>query len=142
MKGSWDVINISMFLLQFFVDEQSPILICKNMLQLLKTEKGKICMIIGAQSASTLPGEEEISAPFLKGGVVKKVWRHIKESFREMWEGVAVSEGVEVGVWCEYRARYELGEVDDVQERREVQASFDEKTERMQRRIFFLVERV
>lgn len=66
------------------------------MLKLLKNEKGG--MILGVQSASTLPGEEEISAPFFKEGVGKKVWRHSKESFREMWKSIAVSEGVEVRV--------------------------------------------
>jgi hypothetical protein len=110
------------------------------MLQLLKTEKGS--MIIGAQSASTLSGEEQISAPFLKEGVVKKVWRHSKESFREMWEGIAVSEGENLRVWVEYRARYGLGEVDEAQERTEGHAFFDESTERVQKRMFFLVERV
>jgi head-tail adaptor len=94
-----------MFLHQFSLDEQ--INICKNMLKLLKNEKGS--MIIGAQSASTLSGEEEISTPFLKEGVVKKVWRHSKESFREMWESIAETEGENLRVWVEYRARYELG---------------------------------
>jgi hypothetical protein len=99
-------------------------------------------LIIGAQSASTLPGEEEISALFLKEGVVKRVWRHIKESFREMREGVAVNEGENLWVWVEYRARYELGEVNEARERTEGHAFFDEKTERVQRRMFFLVEQV
>jgi hypothetical protein len=90
-----------------------------------------------AQSASTLSGEEEISAPFLK-----KVWRHSRESFREMWESIVMSEGDNLRIWVGYRARYELGEVDKVQKRTEGHAFFDESTKRVQRRIFFLVERV
>jgi hypothetical protein len=42
----------------------------------------------------------------------------------------------------EYRARYGLGEVDEAQERTEGHAFFDESTERVQKRMFFLVERV
>jgi hypothetical protein len=126
-KGTWDAINACMFLHQFSLEEQ--IHISKNILKLVKNEKGSI--IIGAQSASTLPGEEGISAPFLKEGVVKKVWRHSKERFREIWESIMESEGVELMVWVEYRARYELGEVDEVQKRTEGYAFFDESTERV-----------
>jgi hypothetical protein len=126
-KGTWDAINACMFLHQFSLEKQ--ILICKNMLKLLKNEKGG--MTIGAQSASTLSGEEEISTPFLKEVVVKKVWRHSKESFREMWESIAETEGENLRAWVEYRARHELGEVDEVQERTEGHAFFDESMERV-----------
>ena len=73
---------------------------------------------------------------------MKKVWRHSKESFREVWESIAVSVRENLRIWVEYRARYELGEVDEVQKRTEGHAFFDEATERVQRRMFFLVERV
>jgi hypothetical protein len=92
-KGKWDAINTCIFLHQFDPDEQ--ILICKSMLKLLK-EKGGI--IIGAQSASTLTEKEEIAAPFWKEGVVKRVWRHSKESFRRIWEESVKSERKELRV--------------------------------------------
>jgi hypothetical protein len=78
----------------------------------------------------------------LKEGVVKEVWRHSKESFREMWESIVVSEGENLRIWVEYRARYELGKVDKVQKRMGGHAFFNESTERVQRKMFFLVERV
>lgn len=71
-------------------------------------------MVIGAQSGSTKSGKVTIKAPFLREGA-EKVFRHSKESFREMWEEVVEREGVTLEVWVEYTPRYELGEVEEEQ---------------------------
>ena len=137
-EGTWDVISVFMFLHAF--DKNHQVLACRRILKLLKREKGST--VIGAQSASVNAGEEHLKAPFLKEGVEKVVFRHSKETFRELWEEAARLEDVEVSIEVEYRPRFELGEEEEVQGDTEGQKFWKAKNASDQRRMFFLVERV
>jgi len=66
--GTWDAVNICMFLHLFSYDELK--LACRNILRLLKPQKGS--MIIGAQTASITPADFELKAPILREGIVER----------------------------------------------------------------------
>ncbi len=135
-EGTWDAVNICMFLHGFSWDDQ--LLACRLILRLLKAVKGSL--VIGAQSGTAEAGESELKAPFLKEGVVRKMWRHNKESFREMWELAGKEEDVELSIWVEYAPGKEVAKKE---EGKEIAGSkfFKEKVE-AQKKILFLIERL
>lgn len=143
--GSWNVINIMMFLHSFTWNKQ--ILACKRILQLLSKQPGS--MIVGAQSATTEAGEVLLKGPLLKEGVERPVFRHSKESFRKMWQEVMESEGEKLKVWVDYRSRKEDGDgngdsstnKDEMTEKTKTAHFFPDK-EGTLRRMLFVVERL
>lgn len=135
-ESTWDAVNICMFLHGFSWDDQ--LLACRLVLRLLKPAKDSL--IIGAQSGTAKAGESELKAPFLKEGVVRKMWRHNKESFREMWELAGKNEGVELNIWVDYELGKELGQK-GVGKLGEGSKFFKEKAE-AQKNIVFLIERL
>ncbi|CZR51749.1 uncharacterized protein PAC_01626 [Phialocephala subalpina] len=139
-RGTWDAISIFMFLHMF--SREDLLLAIRQVLLLLSAEPGS--MIIGAQTSSTEDHEEVLSTPFLKEGVVRKVFRPSKETFKQMWQEAALDMGIGVKVWAEYRPRWELGETEVEQNYSESHAMVakDEEQRGKQRRMFFTVERL
>lgn len=132
-KGTWDVINIIMFLHVF--DWNTQISACKRILQLLSRKPGS--MIIGAQTGSTEPGEHVLKPPFVAEGQHKTVFRQSQETFVDMWKTVGKEEGVELRIQVQY----------DEEKDRELRAKEEEGGEKNkffsgqhQRRLFFTVE--
>ncbi|KAM0796363.1 hypothetical protein BDR22DRAFT_900139 [Usnea florida] len=133
--GTWDVVNIFMFLHIWDLDTQ--VAACKRILNLLSPKPGS--MVIGAQSGSTQPGEVLLKPPHVADGEEKRIYRHSLESFREMWGKVGKEEGVELKVEVVY----------DDPEGRDTLAKEEEKGERQfffkqgpeSRKLFFTIER-
>jgi SAM-dependent methyltransferase len=136
-EGTWDVINILMFLHAFGWKDQ--VRACKKILKLLSSKPGS--MIIGGQTGSVKAGEEMLKAPFLKEGFEKPIFRQSKETLKRMWEKVAESEGVKLKIWAEYRPRYELGEVDE-EKRVQNENFFHKQIKSVGRRMFPPIERL
>lgn len=139
-RGTWDVINVFMFLHMF---TRSDLCIAiRQILKLLKIEKG--VMVVGAQTASTQDVEEVLGEPFLKEGFVRNVFRPSQETFKRMWDEAAEELGISIKVWAEYRPRWELGETGVEQEYNGSHAMVakDEDKRLAQRRMFFTVERL
>lgn len=128
-EGTWDVIVIIMFLHVFNWKDQ--VKACGRILNLLSTKPGSI--IIGAQTATTKPGEQNLVPPFVKPGEHKSVFRQSRETFTQMWEGAGKDKGIPLKIWAEYEA---------VQPKVEG-GTKEEKffTGDEQRRLFFVVER-
>jgi hypothetical protein len=136
-RGSWDLIHIAMFLHLFSIERQEKA--CENMIRLLKTAPHST--IFGTQTGTLDAGELVLKPPMCEPGEHKTVFRHSKDTMKEMWERVARSAGTKVEVWAEYdneeaaqraRGREEKGEDWEKGERYFV-------GER-ERRIFFRVE--
>ena len=132
-EGTWDVINIVMFLHIF--DWATQIRACKRILKLLSRKSGS--MVIGAQTGSTKPGEQVLKPPFVAEGEHRSVFRHNAETFTEMWKIVEQDEGVRLKVEVVY----------DDQEEREKRRKEEEAEGKKkffsgleQRRLFFTVE--
>ncbi|KAI4236487.1 MAG: hypothetical protein LQ349_002514 [Xanthoria aureola] len=96
--GTWDVINIIMFL--HIYDWDAQVRACKRILKLLSPEKGS--MVIGAQSATTEPGEIRLKPPMVAEGEEKTLYRHSLETFTRMWEEVGKDQGVKLDIWVAY----------------------------------------
>ncbi|KAI9785579.1 MAG: hypothetical protein M1816_000390 [Peltula sp. TS41687] len=99
-EGSWDVINIIMFLHVFSWTDQLKA--SKRILDLLTVKPGS--MIVGAQAATINPGELAVRPPFVKEGEHRTVFRQSRETFKRMWEEVGRAKGVELKVWAEYES--------------------------------------
>lgn len=127
--GTWDVIVIIMFLHVFNWEDQ--VKACGRILDLLSTKPGST--LIGAQTATTKPGEQILFPPFVKSGEHKSVFRQSRETFVQMWEGVGKDKGIPLKVWAEYEAAQPKG---DGEKKDEKFFTGDE-----QRRLFFVVER-
>jgi hypothetical protein len=135
--GSWDMIHIAMFLHVFPLVRQEKG--CENMLRLLKNVPGSI--VFGTQTGRLDAGELVLQPPMCEPGEHKTVFRHSKESMKEMWERIAKGVGIKVNVWTDYDEK-------DAAERAEGRKNKGEewgKSERFfsgdnERRIFFRVE--
>jgi hypothetical protein len=134
-RGTWDIVNINMFLHGFAWDEQ--VSACKYILKLLKPQPGSVVM--GIQSGSTKSGVVKLGPPFLSAGVERDVFLHDTESFEKMWEEIAESEGLKLKTFVGYQPRLELGNPAD-QAAHTKRAGFFPKTEGEQRRIHFAIE--
>ena len=135
-RGTWDVVNINMFLHGFVWDEQ--VSACKYILKLLKPQPGSVVM--GIQSGTTKSGVVTLGPPFLSGGMKKDVFVHDTDSFRKMWEEVAESEGIELKIDVGYQQRIELGKDEAGQPKRV--GFFPNTAGGEQRRLFFAIELV
>ena len=98
IEGTWDVISIFMFLHVW--DLQDQIRACKRIMQILSPKPGS--WVIGAQTGSIAPREFPLRPPFVAPGQEKTVYRHSVETFKQMWEDVAKSEGLNLDIWAEY----------------------------------------
>lgn len=133
--GTWDVVNIVMFL--HIWDWDTQVVACKRILGLLSPKPGS--MVIGAQTGSTQPGELVLKPPYVAEGEERRIYRHSLATFREMWVKVGKEEGVELKVEVDY----------DDQETRDTLAQEHEKGERnfffkpgpQERKLFFTIER-
>lgn len=134
-RGTWDVVNINMFLHGFIWDQQ--VSACKSILKLLKPQPGSVVM--GIQSGSTKSGVVTLGPPFLSDGVTKDVFIHDTESFKKMWDDVAQSEGIELKIDVGIQPRLDLGKPEDGAAHSK-RAGFFPKTEGEQRRLFFTIE--
>jgi hypothetical protein len=137
LRGSWDMIHIAMFLHVFSLKSQEKA--CENMLRLLKNAPHST--IFGTQTGTLDAEELVLQPPMCEPGEHKTIFRHNKETMKEMWEKVAKSAGIKVQVWTEY------DEKDAVEraEGRKKKGEEWEKSERFftgdkQRRILFRVE--
>ena len=132
-QGTWDVINIIMFLHMYSWDDQ--VRACKRILQLLSRKPGS--MVIGAQTGSIEPGEQVVKPPFVAEGEHKTIYRHSTDTFTRMWKIVARDEGVELKVDVEYDDQTD-------RDRRAREETTGEKKKFFvgpeQRRLFFTVE--
>jgi hypothetical protein len=136
-RGSWNMIHISMFLHVFSLERQE--MASLNILRLLKDAPQST--IFGTQTGTLHAGELVLQPPMCEPGEHKTIFRHNKETMKEMWERVARSAGMEVQVWTAYDEQ-------DAAERargREAKGEEWEKSERFfigdgERRIFFRVE--
>ena len=132
-EGTWDVINIIMFLHIFDWDTQ--IRTCKRILKLLSRKPGS--MIIGAQTGSTQAGEQVLRPPFAAEGERKTVFRQSTETFTEMWRIVERDEGVGLKAMVEYEEQSGRDRRTQLEEAEEKKKFF---TGSEQRRLFFTVE--
>lgn len=128
-RGTWDIINIIMFLHVF--DRKDQVRSCQRILGLLSEAPGS--MIVGAQTATTKPGEHVLKPPFVAEGEHKSIYRQSRETFRTMWEEIGQDLGVKLDIWAEYEETKDEGQKGD-----------EEKffTGDEQRRLFFVVERL
>lgn len=97
-KGTWDIININMFLHVF--NQKDQVRSCKRILELLSEAPGS--MVIGAQTASIEPGDHVLKPPHVAEGEHKSVYRQSRETFRKMWEEVGEDQGIDLNIWVEY----------------------------------------
>ena len=96
--GSWDVINIIMFLHVYDWDTQMRA--CQQILKLLAKKKGS--MVIGAQTGTTKAGEFHLKPPLVAEGESRTLFRHSKETFEQLWKTVADKEDVRLKIQVEY----------------------------------------
>lgn len=101
-RGTWDVVSIMLFLHAFKWDDQ--VAICKSILKLLKPQPGS--MVIGLQHANTKSGEEQIIRQYQQERPDKYVFTHNKETFKQMWEEIAESEGLDLKILVDYMPGY------------------------------------
>ena len=133
-QGTWDVVNIIMFLHIWDYNTQKAA--SKRVLKLLRPSAGS--MIIGAQTGSTEPGELVLRPPYVAEGEERSVYRHNLQTFADMWKAVGDEEGIKVNVKVEY----------DDQESRDRVAKEEQSGERIfffkqspeQRQLFFTIE--
>ena len=97
-SGSWDVINIIMFLHMY--DYATQLRACKRILKLLTRQKGS--MVIGAQTGSTQAGDFRLKPPIVAEGEERTLFRQSLETFKQMWETVGCDEGVQLTIEVEY----------------------------------------
>jgi hypothetical protein len=136
-RGLWDMIHIAMFLHVFSLERQEKA--CENMLRLLKN--APCSTIFGTQTGRLDAGEFALQPPMCEQGEHKTIFRHNKETMKEMWEKAAMSAGRRVQVWAEY-------DEEDASERAKGQNQKDMERELSgrfftgdgERRIFFKVE--
>ncbi|KAI4114673.1 MAG: hypothetical protein LQ338_007971 [Usnochroma carphineum] len=131
--GTWDVVNIIMFL--HIWDRNTQYAACKRIVKLLKNQAGS--MIIGAQTGSTEPGELVLKPPFVAEGEERSIYRHSVETFLDMWKEVEKELGVKLETKVDYddpEGRKTLAEEEKSGER-----SFFFKQSVEQRKLFFTV---
>ena len=112
--GTWDVINIVMFL--HIYDWNKQVQCCRRILKLLSKSKGS--MLIGAQTGAIDAGEVVLRPPFVAEGEERTVYRHNIENFTRMWEEVGKKEDAWFDIQVVYddqadrerRAKEEQGE--------------------------------
>lgn len=131
-SGSWNVINIIMFLHMYDWDTQ--LRACKRIMKLLTRKKGN--MVIGAQTGSTQAGDIHLKPPIVAEGEDRTIFRQSLETFTQMWETAGRDEGVQLKIEAEY----------DDQKDREARAKEEQEGGKQkffsgseQRRLFFTV---
>ena len=130
--GSWDIVNIFMFL--HLYDWAFQLRACRQILKLLVRKKGS--MVIGAQTGSTQAGDFHLKSAIVSGGKEKTLFRHNLETFKRMWETVGTEEDVRLKIEVEY---------DDEKDRKERIREEQEDGKKLlfsgsdQRRLFFTV---
>lgn len=132
-EGTWDMINITMFLHAFDWDTQ--IRACKRILRPLSQKPAS--MVIGAQTGSTEPGEHVLKPPFAVEGQRKTVYRHSQQTFIEMWKLVEKDEGTQLKIQVQYEEQKDRILRVKESEIGEKQHFF---TGEEQRRLFFTIE--
>lgn len=128
--GTWDVVNIIMFL--HIWDRPTQYAASKRILKLLNEQAGS--MIIGAQTGSTEPGELVLKPPYVAEGEERSIYRHSVETFIEMWKEIGKESDTRLEVKVEYddpEARKTLAEEEESGER-----SFFFKQSMDQRKLF------
>jgi hypothetical protein len=138
-RGTWDIIHIAMFLHVFSFKDQE--VASRNILRLLKSTEGSL--VFGTQTGTMDPGELALKPPLCEPGERKTIYRHSKDTMKDMWEKAAKAVGFEVKVWTEYDEEEAEQRAKGIREKGEGW----EKQERFftgdrERRIFFKVERV
>lgn len=131
-EGTWDVINIIMFL--HIYDWNTQVRACKRILKLLSRKRGS--MVIGAQTGSIEAGELQLKPPMVAEGEEKTIYRQNLDTFTKMWKEVGQDEGLELEVWVVYD--------DDVDRERRAKEEQDGGKNKFfsgptQRRLFFTV---
>ncbi|KAI2626749.1 hypothetical protein GGR54DRAFT_592098 [Hypoxylon sp. NC1633] len=110
-----------------------------NIVKLLRATPGS--SIVGTQTGSLDAGELILKPPFCNPGEHKTIYRHSKETMKDLFEKATKVVGLTVNVWTEY-------DEDDVKRRAEGQKQTGEEWEQKarffagerERRIFFRVE--
>ena len=139
-RGTWSVINITMFSHNFNTAEQE--LICDRILcVLLRPEKGSV--VIGAQTGTTKPGEMKLQRSLCRPErVCNSVFRHSKQTLIDMWQRVADRLGIKVFVWADWDRR----EMIERQEGRKADSNWEKKNRpivgKNERMINFFVQRL
>ncbi|KAL6714990.1 hypothetical protein ACLMJK_007250 [Lecanora helva] len=131
--GSWDFVNVIMFL--HIWDWDGQVKACKRILKLLSRKPGS--KIIGAMTGSTQPGELVLKPPVVAEGEKKSIYRHDLETFKEMWRDVERDENIQLDVQVVYgdqKVRDVLSEEEERGER-----AFFFKQDSSQRRLFFTI---
>ena len=101
-RGTWDVINLTMFLHFLDLDDQREA--CRRLLRLLKP--GPDNWIIGIQTGCLNAGRRH-----LPGSLT--IYRHSLETFRHMWEDVGTQENIQLDFQGEYGKELGLGGYDN-----------------------------
>jgi SAM-dependent methyltransferase len=136
-RGSWDMIHIAMFLHVFSLPRQEKA--CENILRLLRN--APLSIVFGTQTGRLDAGELVLQPPMCEPGEHKTIFRHSKDTMKEMWEKVAKSTGMKVQVWTEYDEKDAAERAED----RKAKGEEWKKSERFftgdgERRIFFRVK--
>lgn len=96
--GTWDVINLVLFLHVYDWDTQ--VRSCKRIMRLLSGKKGS--MVMGATTGSTQEGEMVLKAPLMAEGKERTIYRQSMETFTRMWEEVGRDEELDLKVEVVY----------------------------------------
>ena len=127
--GSWTAINASMFLHLWDLPTQEQI--ARIMLSLLRQEPGSF--ILGTSMGSILPRETDIKPPMVQEGTHMTIFKHSRDTMRQMWERVGHAAGMELRV----EVQYDEEEVRSRQEGWNEERFFQGED---QRRVLFFVE--
>ena len=132
--GTWDIVNIIMFL--HIWDRETQLAASKRILKLLCPKPGS--MIVGAQTGSTQAGELVLKPPYVAEGEERSIYRHSLDTFEQMWREVEKDAGVNLDVKVTYDAQEARDAIAKEEERGERSFFFKQSSD--QRKLFFTIE--
>ncbi|EPE32083.1 S-adenosyl-L-methionine-dependent methyltransferase [Glarea lozoyensis ATCC 20868] len=104
-RGTWDIIHATMFLHIWALEDQEKA--CVNILKLLRQSPGSL--VVGTQTGTAKPGEFTVKPPLCEPGEQKVVYRHSKETMRDMWMRAGMMVGMSLDVKTGYDEEERMG---------------------------------
>lgn len=139
-RGSWSVVNITMFAHNFSMAEQE-LIFDKILGILLRPKRGSV--VIGTQTGTIKPGEMKLERSLCRPErVCNSVFRHSKQTLIDMWQRVAERAGIKVSIWADWDRK----EMIERQEGRKADPHWEKKNRsivgKSERMINFMVQRL
>jgi SAM-dependent methyltransferase len=138
-RGTWDIVHATMFLHLWSLKDQEKA--CVNILKLLRQNSGSL--VVGTQTGTVKPEEFTVKPPLCEPGEHKVVYRHSKETMKDMWTRAGMMIDMSLDVKTEYdeeeRMAREKGRLEKGPEWEARQRFFTGSDER---RIFFTISRL